>query len=123
MKTILPCLVLGLALAASPAFAQADVLSGTWQGLWTPESGYDAVTVRFVPNDDTITGEMLNPAPVEFDSITFDSDSLSLVAEAESVDHGHVLMKARIEDVTRLNGTLTHGDRTGAVWLTKWTDE
>ena len=48
MKTILPCLVLGLALATSPAFAQADVLSGTWQGLWTPESGYDAVTVRFV---------------------------------------------------------------------------
>ena len=82
-----------------------------------------AVTVRFVLNDDTITGEMLNPAPVEFDSITFDSDSLSLVAEAESADHGHVLMKARIEDVTQLNGTWTHGDRTGAVWLTTWTDE
>ena len=121
MKTILPCLALGLTLVASPAFAQADALGGTWSGHWIPESGYDAVTVRFVLNDDAITGEMLNQAPVEFDSIMFDPDSLSLVTEAESADHGHVLIEARIEDVTRLNGTLIHRDRTGAVRLTKWT--
>ena len=113
--------LLGAFLAATPALAQNDALRGTWSGQWIPESGYDASTVRFEVDGDTITGEMLNPATVAFDVIEFHPDTLELVAEAIDPDHGHFRIEARIEEVTRLNGTLFHDGAGGALRLTKWT--
>ncbi len=108
-------------LIAPPAFAQNDALRGTWSGQWIPESGYDASTVRFEVDGDAITGEMLNPATVAFDVIEFDPDTFELVAEANHPEDGHFRIEARIEDVTRLNGTLFHDGAGGALRLTKWT--
>ena len=113
--------LLGTFLMTAPAFAQNDALHGTWSGQWIPESGYDASTVRFEVEGDTITGEMLNPAQAPFDVIEFDPDTLELVAETNSPEHGHFRIEARIEEVTRLNGTLTHDGASGALRLTKWT--
>ena len=113
--------LLGAFLVSAPAFAQNDALRGTWSGQWIPESGYDASTVRFEVDGDTITGEMLNPAAVAFDVIEFDPDTLELVAEATHPDQGHFRIEARIEEVTRLNGTLFHDGAGGALRLTKWT--
>ena len=101
--------------------AQTDALRGTWSGSWHPEGGRAAATVRFFLDGDVVTGEMLNPAQLEFTSISFDEDTLRLVAEAESSDLGPVRLEARIEEETRLNGTLTRSDVTGDVRLTKWT--
>ena len=120
MKATRAWLLLGTFLVTAPAFAQHDALRGTWSGQWIPESGYDASTVRFEVDVDTITGEMLNPANVAFDYIEFDADALELVAEATSPEHGHFRIEARIEEVTRLNGTLSHDDVSGALRLT-WT--
>ena len=121
MKATRACLLLGMFLVTAPAFAQHDVLRGTWSGQWIPESGYDASTVRFEVDGDAITGEMLNPESVAFDRIEFDPDTLEIVAEAISPEHGHFRIEARIEEVTRLNGTLSHDDVSGALRLTKWT--
>ena len=121
MRTTRTCLLLGIILVNAPAFAQNDALRGTWSGQWIPESGYDASTVRFEVDGDTVTGEMLNPANVAFDVVDFDPDTLELVAEAASSEHGHFRIEARIEEVTRLNGTLTHDGASGALRLTKWT--
>ena len=121
MRATRACLLLGIILVNAPAFAQSDVLRGTWSGQWIPESGYDASTVRFEVDGDTVTGEMLNPANVAFDVVDFDPHTLELVAEATSPEHGHFRIEARIEEVTRLNGTLTHDGAGGALRLTKWT--
>ena len=121
MKATRACLLLGTFLVTAPAFAQHDALRGTWSGQWIPESGYDASTVRFEVDGDAITGEMLNPANVAFDHIEFDPGTLELVAEATHPEHGHFRIEARIEQTTRLNGTLSHDDDSGALRLTKWT--
>lgn len=121
MKATRAGLLLGTFLVTAPAFAQNDALRGTWSGQWIPESGYDASTVRFEVEGDVITGEMLNPESVAFDRIEFDPETLELVAEATSPEHGHFRIEARIEEVTRLNGTLSHDDVSGALRLTKWT--
>ena len=113
--------LLGTFLMTAPAFAQNDALHGTWSGQWIPDSGYDASTVRFEVDGDTITGEMLNPAQAPFDVIEFDPDTLELVAEVDSPEHGRFRIEARIEEVTRLNGTLTHDGAGGRLRLTKWT--
>ena len=113
--------LLGAFLVSAPAFAQNDALRGTWSGQWIPEFGYDASTVRFEVDGDAITGEMLNPANVAFDVIEFDPDTLELVAEATHPEHGHFRIEARVEEVTRLNGTLFHDGAGGALRLTKWT--
>jgi len=106
---------------AAPAYAQNDALRGTWSGQWIPESGYDAATVRFDVDGDAITGEMLNPETLAFDTVEFDGTTLELVAEVTSPEHGHFRIEARIEEVTRLNGTLTHDEVSGELRLTKWT--
>ncbi len=112
-----PALALLVAVAAPSALAQTDALRGTWSGSWTPEGGIrDAVTVRFEIIDDELTGEIVNPENVEFDTIAFDPDDLSVVAEA-----GDFRIEARIEDETRLNGTFSQGESTGQMRLTKWT--
>lgn len=121
MKATRAGLLLGTFLVTAPAFAQNDALRGTWSGQWIPESGYDASTVRFEVEGDVITGEMLNPENVAFDRIEFDPETLELVAEATSPEHGHFRIEVRIEEVTRLNGTLSHDDVSGALRLTKWT--
>ena len=121
MKATRAGLLLGTFLVTAPAFAQNDALRGTWSGQWIPESGYDASTVRFEVEGDVITGEMLNPENVAFDRIEFDPETLELVAEATSPEHGRFRIEARIEEVTRLNGTLSHDDVSGALRLTKWT--
>ena len=121
MKTTRAGLLLGTFLVTAPAFAQNDALRGTWSGQWIPESGYDASTVRFEVEGDVITGEMLNPESVAFDRIEFDPETLELVVEATSPEHGHFRIEARIEEVTRLNGTLSHDDVSGTLRLTKWT--
>ena len=121
MRADRACLLLATFLVTAPAFAQNDALRGTWSGQWIPESGYDASTVRFEVDGGAITGEMLNPANVAFDRIEFDPDTLELVAEATHPEHGHFRIEARIEEVTRLNGTLSHNDVGGALRLTKWT--
>ncbi len=118
----LPCLLLlALTLLTPRALAQADVLRGTWSGGWAPESGHTGVTVRFFLDGDSLTGEMLSPESLEFSTIVFDGDTGSLVAEAESSELGRVRIDAKIEDETRLNGTLTRDDVTGDLKLTKWT--
>ena len=106
---------------AAQAYAQNDALRGTWSGQWIPESGYDAATVRFDVDGDAITGEMLNPETLAFDTVDFDGTTLELVAEVTSPEHGHFRIEARLEEVTRLNGTLTHDEVSGELRLTKWT--
>ncbi len=106
---------------AAQAYAQNDALRGTWSGQWIPESGYDAATVRFDVDGDAITGEMLNPETLAFDTVDFDGTTLELVAEVTSPEHGHFRIEARLEEVTRLNGTLTHDGVSGELRLTKWT--
>jgi len=114
-------LFLAVTLMTPRALAQTDALVGTWSGNWFPESGRSAVTVRFVRDGDTVTGEMLNPAALEFDSVSFDPATLTLVAQAQHADLGRFLIEATIEDETRLTGTLTHDDVTADMNLTKWT--
>ncbi len=114
---LLPALALSLAVGAAPALAQTDDLRGTWSGSWTPEGGIrDAVTVRFEVIDDALAGEIVNPENVEFDSVAFDPADRSVVAEG-----GDFRIEARIEEETRLNGTLSQGGTTGELRLTKWT--
>lgn len=106
-----------LILAAIPAIAQSNPLRGTWSGSWTPDGGVrDAVTVRFEVIDGKLTGEIVNPENVDFENIEFDASDLSLVAEA-----GDFRIEARIEEETRLNGTLDKGSTHGEMRLTKWT--
>ena len=122
MKMRFPCLLLlGLTLLTPRVLAQADALRGTWSGGWAPESGHKGVTVRFFLDSDSLAGEMLNPESLEFSTIAFDGDTRILVAEAESSELGRFRIEARIEDETRLNGTLTRDDVTGDLKLTKWT--
>ncbi len=92
-----------------------------WSGAWAPESGHQRVTVRFFLDGDSLAGEMLSPESLEFSTIAFDGDTGSLVAEAESSELGRFRIDAKIEDETRLNGTLTRDDVTGNLKLTKWT--
>ena len=113
--------IVALALLAQPILADSDALRGTWSGRWTPDTGQRPVTLRFEQNGDEVTGEMLNPEQLSFDSVVFDPETLSVVAEVTSSEHGHFKVEARIEEDTRLNGTLTHGDTTADVRLTKWT--
>ena len=118
----LACLLsLALTLLTPRALAQADALRGTWSGGWAPESGHQRVTVRFFLDGDSLAGEMLSPESLEFSTIAFDGDTGSLVAEAESSELGRFRIDAKIEDETRLNGTLTRDDVAGNLKLTKWT--
>ncbi len=122
MKMRFPCLLLlALTLLTPRTLAQPDALRGTWSGSWASESGGKAVTVRFFLDGDSLAGEMLSPESLEFSTIAFDGDTRSLVAEAESSELGRFRIEARIEDETRLNGTLTRDDVTGDMKLTKWT--
>ncbi len=114
-------LVLALTLLTPRPLAQVDALRGTWSGSWVPESGREAMTVRFFLDGDSLAGEMLSPESLEFSTIAFDGDTRSVVAEAESDELGRFRIEARIEDETRLNGTLTRDDVTGDMKLTKWT--
>jgi hypothetical protein len=113
--------LVALALLVQPAIADSNHLRGTWSGLWEPEAGLRSVTVRFTQAGDTLAGEMLTPERLPFDSVTFDTDTSSIVAEVRSSDQGAFKLGARIEDGTRLYGTLTHNGDTGDVRLTKWT--
>ena len=113
--------LVALTALVQPVLADSDAVRGTWSGRWTPESGQRPVTVRFVQDGDAITGEMLNPEQLTFDSVTFDSEELSVVAEVSSSEHGHFKIEAIIEKETRLNGTLTHDGVAADVRLTKWT--
>jgi hypothetical protein len=111
-----------LTLAATPASAQSDAIRGTWSGHWVPDGGVrDAVTVRFSLVDNELTGEIVNPENLEFDSVDYDSVNGSLVAEARGPDGGSFRIEAKIEDETRLNGRLTHNNTSGEMRLTKWT--
>ena len=121
MKTAVLSLSLALAAGSSWVGAQADELRGTWSGQWIPESGYDAATVRFVVDDGVVSGEMLNPEPLDFDSIEFDPGTLAVVAVGRTAEGQAVRIDARIEEFTRLNGTLTVGGTSGDVRLTRWT--
>jgi hypothetical protein len=104
------------------AHAQSGALQGTWSGSWLLESGgRDSVTLRFSRQDGSIVGEMLNPAHVTLDEISFDSQRLSLVAEAEHHELGEISVEGGIEEETRLNGTLRIGQTRGEMRLTKWT--
>ena len=69
MKIAVLSLSLVLAAGSSWVGAQTDGLRGTWSGQWIPESRYDAATVRFVIDDGVVSGEMLNPEPLDFDSV------------------------------------------------------
>ena len=75
--------LVALTALVQPVLADSDAVRGTWSGRWTPESGQRPVTVRFVQDGDAITGEMLNPEQLTFDSVTFDSEELSVVAEGQ----------------------------------------
>lgn len=111
-----------LTLSAGTALAQSDALRGTWSGSWIPESGVrDSVTVRFSMEDASVVGEMVNPESIEFDEVSFDGQDLSLVAEGTSDELGRIRIEARIEEETRLNGTVVLGDAQGELRLTKWT--
>ena len=111
-----------VSLLVAPALAQFDAVSGTWSGHWVPEPrARDAVTVRFTVEDAVLTGELLNPVRIPFKTVTFDADTRRVVAEAEHGELGRVRLEGRIEEDTRLNGTLSRGDVTGEMRLTKWT--
>lgn len=115
-------LILILTLSVAPALAQPNALRGTWSGHWISPSGVrDAVTLRFSIEDDALVGEMVNPESVTFDNVSFDDQHLSVVAEAETAETGKIRVEARIEDETRLDGTVTLGDKSGEMKLTKWT--
>ena len=121
MKIAVLSLSLVLAAGSSWVGAQTDGLRGTWSGQWIPESGNDAATVRFVIDDGVVSGEMLNPEPLDFDSVTFDSAALAVVAEGRTAEGQPVRIDARIGEATRLNGSLTVGGVSGDLRLTKWT--
>lgn len=115
-------LLLTPTLTVSLAFGQSNPLRGTWSGSWIPESGVrDAVTVRFSIEDGSVVGEMVNPDSIEFDELSFNHQDLSLVAEGNSDELGQIRIEARIEEETRLNGTIVLGDTQGELRLTKWT--
>ena len=57
---------------------------------------------------------MVNPEGMRFDNVSFDSATGSVVAEAENSEPGHFRIETRIEEETRLNGTLVHDHTTGA---------
>lgn len=122
MTRLLSAIFFSLTLAVSAASAQSNPLRGTWSGHWAPEGGVrDAVTIRFAVDEDQITGEIVNPESMDFDNISFDAGTLDLVAEAADSELGDLTIEARIEEETRLNGTLTHNGQTGEMKLTKWT--
>ncbi len=102
-------------------YAQSNGLNGTWSGGWTTKEGYEACTIRFDSDGDRLIGHMLSPEKVEFTSITVDRKTLRVVATAQIPEQGTFRIDARIEDNTRLNGTLAHDDMTGALHLVKWT--
>lgn len=111
-----------LTLSAIPARAQSDAIEGTWSGHWVPDGGVrDAVTVRFSVDGSKVTGEIVNPENIAFDSVSFDGSDLSLVAEAKGGQNGNIRIEARIEEETRLNGKLMYGATSGEMKLTKWT--
>jgi hypothetical protein len=121
-RNFLPGLLVFLSLAGGIAWAQSNELRGTWSGHWEPDGGVrDAVTVRFSIVDDELTGEIVNPEGLEFDRISFDSANRSLVAEATGAEEATFKIEARIEEGTRLNGTLTYNGTSGEMKLTKWT--
>ena len=125
-KSILAALVLLMATFAPVAdlgLAQSPVspLRGTWSGSWQPNGRYDSATVRFFVDGDTLSGELVNPEPLELATIEFDEANLTVVAEGESDQEGHARIDARIEEETRLNGTLALGDVVGDIRLVKWT--
>ena len=101
--------------------AESSELDGTWSGSWITKKGYEACTVRFESEGGRLTGRMLSPTNVEFTKVTFDRKSLKVTASAENPERGNVEVIARIEETTRLNGTMTHDDMTGELRLTKWT--
>ena len=116
--TVLWPIVIVMTLLAPSLLAQGDALRGTWSGSWRPEGCYESSTLRFSVglDDDIFSGEMINPECVKFTSISFDEETLRLVAEAAGVS-----VQAQVEDGTRLNGTLTVRGVTGEIRLTKWT--
>ncbi len=122
MTRLLSAISFTLTLGVLTASAQSDALNGIWSGHWVPEGGVrDAITVRFAVDEDQITGEIVNPENMDFDNISFDAETLDLVAESTQGESGNLRIEARIEDETRLNGTFTHNDSTGEMRLTKWT--
>jgi len=120
-RLVVICLLILIA-GAIPAWAQNDALRGTWSGHWAPGgTGRDAVTVRFSIVDGQLTGEIVNPENLDFSSLSFDASSLSVTAEATGGEDGPYRIEARIDDETRLNGTLSSGTTSGEMRLTKWT--
>jgi hypothetical protein len=101
--------------------AQQDALKGTWSGGCHTKAGYEACTVRFESDGVRFTGRMLSPTKAEFTSVTFDPKTLKVVATTENSEDGSLAIQATIKEETRLHGTVTQGDMTGKLLLTKWT--
>ncbi len=108
---LLLCLTGLLWVQSQPAYADAVV--GTWSGSWRPMGRSESATVLFFLEGDTVAGKMVNPESVEFTSISFDRETMTLMAGGDGVS-----LQVRIANGTRLNGTLSVGDVTGAVRLT-----
>ena len=122
-RLIVAC-CLSFTLFAMPALSQsADDVRGTWSGDWRSESGArDRVTVEFQWDGEELTGKMLNPGQVELSHVRFDAESRLLVAEAvDSETSTTYKLELRLDDATRMNGTLGAGTDTGDVHLVKWT--
>jgi hypothetical protein len=124
-RSMMKKLAWGLLLVAmmTPASGRAEssALDGTWSGGWISKKGYDACTVRFESDGDRVTAHMLSPQKLDFTTVTFDRKTQRVVATAQIPEQGKIEIDARIEDKTRLNGTLTRDDMSGEMRLTKWT--
>ena len=115
-----------LSLMPTSVLAQSDVLEGTWSGSWIMGADRQACTIRFFREKDRMRGEMLSPERIEFNSVSFDEETLDVAADAKDSQHRPFKIEARIEEdfygkKSRLNGTLRAADMAGELQLIKWT--
>ena len=119
---LLLCSTLLVSSLAANSIKFQEQLIGTWSGSWIPGGTYDAMTIELKRDESgKMTGRFLNPSPMNFSKVTFNSGTRTLLLEATDAASGKkYTLNGKLEG-TEIKGTVASDTERGPVDLIKWT--